>query len=669
MSSSPGTPKNSVLSISPYGTPKSNFNQVYNEQFYYENQLLSFQSCQQVSRVIDHVLTCGANILYDKYLLERSPFYEAEDLCRWTYNMLLQEHLSNDPGENQESIKNQLTQEMEPPNKKLDSRSCLSAKTDYKIIYPEVENDDQSETKSNYSRVSSISRVSKISAIKKIKKVMTASQLLGQSLNSLSRSALPNIDNINGEDQDSLHSAQQKKEEFQVVYVGDDVEYERKKKEEQDDPISEKLRDLREKKDKERQIDQARKQKMQQEEQEVDERKKEQQRQLKNKEFTQDYDGNVIFLNKNRQENLPNDLAVLESKGKQQADIVKPAPLETQILSSPVKLVNEFIKKKKENLGAVMLQEFHKQPPLHEILNPNEGVKVLFQTGHKKIGSEFKTKDNQMTKKQYDEIVSEQPNRPVPKYIQNIRQTKVDINDKANQIIELSENSSYKSSNKLKRNVKPQSAGMNVINKDALLMMLSDEPPILKPTSSQLLPNTVSNRSIQSAKNVQKQEKNENKQKAVGGQIQDKMKFYNQKQQMRQSNVVSPQMSQYELLNEELQELGLNIKNGQKRQQQNLNLIVEKFNKQILEDPNWGISKKEPDSIEKQSYTPMKLPNYSRVQSAKAISRPESAVSKYSSQMEFFNQQQRPFSGRPTTANTNSRLSQNKHSFFKQKLI
>ncbi|EAS02527.2 hypothetical protein TTHERM_00630480 (macronuclear) [Tetrahymena thermophila SB210] len=669
MSSSPGTPKNSVLSISPYGTPKSNFNQVYNEQFFYENQILSFQSCQQVSRVIDHLVTCGANILYDKYLLERSPFYEAEDLCRWTYNMLLQDHLSHDPGENQESIKNQLTQEMEPPNKKLDSRSCLSAKTEYKIIYPEVENDDQSETKSNYSRISSISKVSKISAIKKIKKIMTASQLLGQSMNSLSRSALPNIDNINVEDQEGQQQASQKKEEFQVVYVGDDVEYERKKKEEQDDPISEKLRDLREKKDKERQIEQARKQKMLQEELEVDERKKEQQRQLKNKEFTQDYDGNVIFLNKNRQENLPNDLAILESKGKQQSDIVKPVPLETQILSSPVKLVNEFIKKKKENLSAAMLQEFHKQPPLHEVLNPNEGVKVLFQTGHKKIGSEFKTKDNQMTKKQYDELVSEQPNRPVPKYIQNIRQAKVDINDKANQIIELSEHSSQKSSNKLKRNVKPQSAGMNIINKDALLMMLSDEPPVLKPTSSQLLPITASNRSIQSVKKVQKQEKNENKQTAVGVQIQDKIKFYNQKQNIRQSNVISPQMSQQELINEDLQELGLNIKNGQKRQQQNLNLVIEKFNKQILEDPNWGISKKEPDSIERQQYTPMKMPTYSRVQSAKAISRPESAISKYSSQLDFFNQQQRPFSGRPTTANTNSRLSQNKHSFFKQKLI
>jgi len=61
----------------------------------------------------------------------------------------------------------------------------------------------------------------------------------------------------------------------------------------------------------------------------------------------------------------------------------------------------------------------------------------------------------------------------------------------------------------------------------------------------------------------------------------------------------------------------------------------------------------------------MKIPPpATRIQSAKAYNRPDSAMTKYSVKSSYDAPFARPSSGRPTTANTNSRISSNHKSFF-----
>lgn len=89
-----------------------------------------------------------------------------------------------------------------------------------------------------------------------MKKVVLANQMIGQ--HGSSRTSLGNLElqtSINQSSSSGLDISENKKEEIKFIYVGENEETLRKKKEEEEDPISEKLRDLREKKDKERNVD------------------------------------------------------------------------------------------------------------------------------------------------------------------------------------------------------------------------------------------------------------------------------------------------------------------------------------------------------------------------------------------------------------------------------
>lgn len=88
-----------------------------------------------------------------------------------------------------------------------------------------------------------------------------------------------------------------------------------------------------------------------------------------------------------------------------------------------------------------------------------------------------------------------------------------------------------------------------------------------------------------------------------------------------------------------------------------MNAVVEQFNNKILNDPQWGIVKEGGFPLDRPiSSSKMKMPVISRVSSAKNVSRPDSALSR----LTVFTHN----SARPTTANTNSRISINAKSFF-----
>jgi hypothetical protein len=90
--------------------------------------------------------------------------------------------------------------------------------------------------------------------------------------------------------------------------------------------MEQKLKIEREMKIKERNEENAKKAKKLEEEEEMKERIKTLNSRLKNKEYTYDYDGSIIFVKPNfRADNLPSEIAILEHNYKGDPEIIKQA--------------------------------------------------------------------------------------------------------------------------------------------------------------------------------------------------------------------------------------------------------------------------------------------------------------------------------------------------------
>ncbi|KRX02213.1 hypothetical protein PPERSA_04835 [Pseudocohnilembus persalinus] len=334
---------------------------IYNQEFLY------IKSQKEVESAINSVLDKGAEILYDKYLVDKWPQYVAEDIMYWADGIFSQKNIITDKGESKIQLQHRWKPEEEPITVGLDSRARFAVKVEYKQAQNEL--NDQEEVKS-------IQSTSSIGFSLKSSKV---NNLLDDSMNQ--KGVSQNLSQNNDENK------QQTDDENipQAIKVGEDSEPPTP------DPITEKLRENREKKEREKILKHKQEQKQQEEDELFKQRQNELSKQLRNKNVTFDNNGEIILK-----------------------DIAAPEVVTYNMLQDMKK------KKEKEKLDKAEpppIQEFHKQPNQVDFLNPKTGVNVIFQNGYKKEGG-FIEYNNKMRKSQYDEIVENSPNRPVPQYLQ-----------------------------------------------------------------------------------------------------------------------------------------------------------------------------------------------------------------------------------------------------------
>jgi hypothetical protein len=82
------------------------------------NKFLTYESEFGTKIVIDKLYDKGSEILYDKYLVNKWPYYASEDIMHWNDNILLENFFKIDKGESKFSLLNKWIPEDEPVNNK-----------------------------------------------------------------------------------------------------------------------------------------------------------------------------------------------------------------------------------------------------------------------------------------------------------------------------------------------------------------------------------------------------------------------------------------------------------------------------------------------------------------------------------------------------------------------
>ncbi|KAL4427079.1 hypothetical protein ABPG74_021186 [Tetrahymena malaccensis] len=510
--------------------------------FYDSQPYLSLETQVVASQIVDLLYTKGANNLYEKYLITKMPDFQAKEVNGLMSALIQQGMMYGDKGESQEELKAFWKEEKEPQVLNYDSRSIYAVNVDFKqIIIDETEQDD-SDAKSIMSNSSKFSFASR-----KTNKLLSASQ------------KILTLSKIN---QNMIESTvkQKKPEKYQpeLVRMPDEAPPE-------PDPIADRLRLAREKKDYVKALELEKQRKQMQDELDFENKKKEAQRLLKHKQFTHDYNGNIIYLKKDRdQVPIPNNIINLDAKSKQPSEIVKEAILPNED-GKKVKQMN-FRSQQKPNFLETI--EFHNQPLLHLTLKPNPGNKVMTMQGQIMEGG-FLSIQNRMRKGEYDKMVESLPNRPVANYLGG---TQTQFNQQMMDEIMQKEG-------KHPRLSLHSSSQMRIINKDALEDMLEDK----KKRKSNASQNNVSEDSLDQlrqqliVKEKEKQEK-EKKKKEIQKQIKlEKITIYPSIEKTVENGEYA------------IQTALTSPKTNQKKEPiTRLHLEVEKFDLQNIKDPTWG---------------------------------------------------------------------------------
>lgn len=207
----------------------------------------------------------------------------------------------------------------------------------------------------------------------------------------------------------------------------------------------ERLRAEREVKAKEKNDEMAKKSKKQQEEDEAKERIKLLTNKLKNKDYTYDYDGGIIFVKPNfRPEFLPSEIPSLDHNYKAPPEVLKQPyenlgiqikePEETVARASFTKeeILKQMQRNKEQKKAAVVKKkpvvtkgkqktkqtaedednipeggiELPRQIPLVEVMEAKTGVNIMFDNGFLKEGRVFK-KDGHMKKDEFEKVLEE----------------------------------------------------------------------------------------------------------------------------------------------------------------------------------------------------------------------------------------------------------------------
>lgn len=201
----------------------------------------------------------------------------------------------------------------------------------------------------------------------------------------------------------------------------------------------ERLRTEREVKAKEKNEEMAKKAKKQQEEEDAKERIKIKINKLRNKEYTYDYNGEIIYFRPIRTENLPAEIPVLDHNYKAPPEVLK-QPYENlgikikeseeivarssftkeeilkqmqkakdQKKSPPKKMPlskNKKIQQNEEEDAPPEGIELPRQIPLVEIMEAKTGVNIFFDNGFLKEGKIFK-KEGRMKKEEFGKVLEE----------------------------------------------------------------------------------------------------------------------------------------------------------------------------------------------------------------------------------------------------------------------
>ncbi|KAL4466660.1 hypothetical protein ABPG72_016777 [Tetrahymena utriculariae] len=511
--------------------------------FYDSQPYLSLETQVITSQIVDLLFRKGANNLYEKYLITKMPDFQAKKVNGLMSALIQQGMMYGDKGESQEELKTFWKEEKEPQVLNYDSRSIYAVNVDFKqIIIDETELDD-SDAKSIISNSSRFSFASR-----KTNKLLSASQKI-MTLSKINQNMVESI------------VKQKKPEKYQpeLVRMPDEASPE-------PDPIADRLRLAREKKDYVKALELEKQRKQIQDELDFENKKKEAQRLLKHKQFTHDYNGNIIYLKKDRdQVPIPNNIINLDAKSKQPSEIVKEAILPNED-GKKVKQMN-FRSQQKPNFLETL--EFHNQPLLHLTLKPNPGNKVMTMQGQIMEGG-FLSIQNRMRKGEYDKMIESLPNRPVANYLGG---TQTQFNQ------QMMDEIMQKDGIHHHRLSLHSSSQMRIINKDALEDMLEDK----KKRKSNASQDNINEDSLDQlrkqliVKEKEKQEK-ERKKKEIQKQIKlEKITIYPSIEKTVENGEYAIQTA-----------LTSPKTNQKKEPTTRLHLEVEKFDLQNIKDPTWG---------------------------------------------------------------------------------
>ncbi|EGR34626.1 hypothetical protein IMG5_005480 [Ichthyophthirius multifiliis] len=301
----------------------------YNQLNPQESEIIGMQT-------LDYFLEQGAIALYDKYLEEKLPNYGANITVINEAFLIGQIMQPKDEGETIEDLQNYWCDEREPQALHLDNRATNSVGIDIKQII--IEESDSDDKKSNYSRLSKYSyRSSKSSIVK-------SRVNLGKTNKSLVE--LPT------NQKNKRHTDSQKIEFTKLP----------EKPPEKPDQDTIRLRQIREKKDYVKSIELEKQKKIMQDDAEFETKKKEAQKLLKNKKFTHDFNGKVIFVNNKKQDKeMLNNIITLDVKSKQFTETTKFA-LKADETGKNVKTV---IFRQGDKIKDKETLQFENQPNLH----------------------------------------------------------------------------------------------------------------------------------------------------------------------------------------------------------------------------------------------------------------------------------------------------------------
>eukprot|EP00825_Cyclidium_porcatum_P047211 TRINITY_DN7623_c0_g1_i1.p1 TRINITY_DN7623_c0_g1~~TRINITY_DN7623_c0_g1_i1.p1 ORF type:complete len:391 (+),score=65.98 TRINITY_DN7623_c0_g1_i1:42-1214(+) len=233
----------------------------------YQNPYLHFNSLRQANYILDIILQKGADVLYDKYLISQQPYYISEDIVHWHDAFMEQQYIKIDKGEPYFKEDNRWAPEKEPVPISIDNQSrCATRLEAASKNVSEIDHDK-----------SSISQLS-------IRSSMAGSRTNLGGFYETKKSLL--------QMKSSEVKEEPKKEQFepQLVFM------ESKQESGEPDLQSAKLREQRSKKDKEEMEKKQILAKQEQERINQEENRKIQANKYKHKQYTYDYNGEIICL-------------------------------------------------------------------------------------------------------------------------------------------------------------------------------------------------------------------------------------------------------------------------------------------------------------------------------------------------------------------------------------
>ncbi|KAM3141788.1 hypothetical protein pb186bvf_006110 [Paramecium bursaria] len=391
-----------------------------------------------VHAIIDIVVDRAAQQLYENYLESKESTHNANAILVWNLGVVQQEFLVIMPFQHSPTIQGRAnllfsingSMKMSPKFfKTIDNMTSKGVK----IQRPPEPVIDDSKSLNQSSKTSS-------RLLRSVSKVKLMNRLGNSSQPTLSKNA----------------SAQQVPDEPEfkcaIQKVGEE------KRPPTPDPIIDRLREQRELHEKDRQRENERMRKLKEQQQEQEERQKEQQKQLRNKQYTYEFDGQIVFLTTKPVDLCQNDVLQPDAKTGQPLKIIK--EITQQPETKPVR--ETFIRgeDEKKNMERAQAVEYPKQPPIVEALKPKQGTNIIFDNGYVKEGGDFRVA-NKISKKEYENLLDGQVQQKKPQY---------EVDDEIKEEVDTYQQ--RLKDNLVKKDINRQ---IKILNENHYLKMLEDE--------------------------------------------------------------------------------------------------------------------------------------------------------------------------------------------------